>query len=246
MVGKKLWGFPKLFALKNPQRQIDSLLVKIFIFDRIKLGRELVLTKDLVWRNNPPDPFFLNPMSKNFLSGIQKNVLLKNHTTFKIGGPAKYFFIAKNKDSLIEVVKYSQKNKLPFFILGGGSNLLVSDKGFNGLVIKMKNEECKAKNESAKFKIIYVGAGVKLSTLVDLSINEGLSGLEWAAGIPQATVGGAIYGNAGAFDNFMENITETVQALEVKGSYNLKFKDFSKEECQFKNRETIFKKQKNS
>ena len=178
------------------------------------------------------------------INKFKKNVLLKNYTTFKIGGPAKYFFIAKNKNSLIEAVKYSRKKKLPFFILGGGSNLLVSDKGFDGLVIKMKNEKCKLKNENAKFKIICAEAGVKLSALVDLSIKEGLSGLEWAAGIPQATVGGAIYGNAGAFDNFMENITETVQALEVREGCNLKFKDFNKEECQFGKKETIFKKQK--
>ena len=101
---------------------------------------------------------------------FRKNVPLKNYTTFKIGGPAKYFFEAKRKEELIEAIKLAKKLKLPFFILGGGSNLLVSDKGFDGLVIKF---------------------GQPLSSYVS-------KGLEWAVGIP-GTVQGAVYSNAGAF-----------------------------------------------
>lgn len=87
--------------------------------------------------------FFPRPIV--FLSmTFQKNVLLKNYTTFKIGGPAKYFCIVKDKKDLIEAVNFARRTaKLPFFILGGGSNLLVADKGFNGLVIKIEN--CKLK-----------------------------------------------------------------------------------------------------
>ena len=70
---------------------------------------------------------------------FQKNVSLKNYTTFKIGGRAKYFFIAKTKEDLIGAITMAKKLRLPFFIFGGGSNILISDKGFKGLVIKIEN-----------------------------------------------------------------------------------------------------------
>ena len=70
---------------------------------------------------------------------IKKNIALAKYTTFRIGGKAKYFFAAKNKEEIIKAVKWAKDKNLPFFILGGGSNLLISDKGFKGLVIKMQN-----------------------------------------------------------------------------------------------------------
>ena len=80
---------------------------------------------------------------KKELPGVKGNVLLKDYTTFKIGGKAKYFFVAKNKEDLIKAISVAKKFKLPFFVLGGGSNLLVSDKGYNGLVIKVKSQKSK-------------------------------------------------------------------------------------------------------
>lgn len=124
---------------------------------------------------------------KNLLPGIKRNVLLKNYTTFKIGGPAKYFFVAKNKEELISAISAAKKNHLPFFILGGGSNLLVSDKGFNGLVVKF---------------------GQPLSWYVS-------KGLEWAAGIP-GTIQGGVYGNAGAFGKSMKDIIESVEVFDAE------------------------------
>jgi len=118
---------------------------------------------------------------------FKRNVLLKNYTTFKIGGPAKYFYIAKNKTDLIEAIKKAKKLKLPFFILGGGSNLLVSDKGYNGLVIKF---------------------GRPLSRYVS-------KGSEWAAGIP-GTVQGAVCGNAGAFGKSMKDVVESVEVFDAE------------------------------
>ena len=128
---------------------------------------------------------------RKFLPGIQKNILLKNYTTFKIGGRARYFFIAKEKEELVKAVKTAKKFKLPFLILGGGSNLLLSDKGFNGLVIK--NE---ARNFKINKKTIIAESGAILSKIVNASIKAGLSGLVKGRGIP-GTVGGAIYGNTG-------------------------------------------------
>lgn len=128
---------------------------------------------------------------RKLLPGVKKNVLLKNYTTFKIGGPAKYFFEAKNKEDIIKAIKVAKKFKLPFFVLGGGSNLLVSDKGFKGLVIK---------NEARNFKIqgkkIIAESGAIFDLVIKTAIKAGLSGLEKGSGIP-GTLGGAVYGNAG-------------------------------------------------
>ena len=173
---------------------------------------------------------------KKLLPEIKKNVLLKNYTTFKIGGRAKYFFIAKNTEDLIKAILVAKKFKLPFFILGGGSNLLVSDKGFKGLVIKIQNTKYKIQNTK-----IMAEVGVMLGELVNVSAKTGLSGLEWAVGIP-GTVGGAIFGNAGVFGKSMKNIVKEIEVFDLS---NEKIKTFKNKDCQFDYRESIFKKNKN-
>ena len=168
---------------------------------------------------------------KKDLPGIKKNVALKNHTTFKIGGPAEYFLIANNEKILLGAVKTAQKLKLPVFILGGGSNLLVADKGVKGLVIKIKNKSVKIKNNT-----IIADAGIELEKLVNLSINKSLQGLEWAGGLP-GTFGGAIRGNAGAFAGEIKDIILEVRAIDT--SFSLR--KFSNRQCRFSYRSSIFK-----
>ncbi len=136
---------------------------------------------------------------------IQKNIPLAQYTTFKIGGPAEYFFVAKTTQDLIKAVEFAQEKKLPFFILGGGSNLLVSDEGFTGLVIKIQNSKFKIKN----FRII-AEAGIKLSDLVKFSSQAGLTGLEWAIGIP-GTIGGAVKCRTGAFGQSISKIVKEIK-----------------------------------
>ena len=175
---------------------------------------------------------------KNFrkiLPDLKENVLLKNHTTFKIGGPAKYFYIAKTSQDLIKAVKTAKQNNLQFFILGGGSKMLISDKGFNGLIIKINNNGTRL-NLVPK---ISAEAGVKLSDLIHLCLKQSLSGLEWAAGIPGATIGGAIRGNAGAFGETMSNIVVQVRAFNCLTSG---LAQFNNSECEFDYRNSIFKK----
>jgi UDP-N-acetylmuramate dehydrogenase len=179
---------------------------------------------------------------EKILSGVQKNVLLKNYTTFEIGGPAKYFFVAKSKEDLVKAVKLAKKLKLPIFILGGGSNLLVSDKGFKGLVIKMQNEKIKIKNDNAKSKMIHVDAGAALSALVGFAAENSFKGFEWAVGIPGATVGGAIFGHAQAFGEKISDEIENVGALDIK---TLKVKNLTKKQCRFSLKDSIFKKNRN-
>jgi len=174
---------------------------------------------------------------QKLLPGLKKNVSLKNYTTFKIGGPAKYFFEAKKKEDLIGAVITAKKFKLPFFILGGGSNILVSDKGYNGLVIKCQMSNVKCQNQNSKLKTIYAESGVRLSNLVQFSLEKSLAGLEWAVGIP-GMVGGAILGNAGAFGRSMKDVIQKVEVFDTKTG---KVKIFKKKDCQFDYRNSIFK-----
>lgn len=173
---------------------------------------------------------------KKLLPGAKKNISLKGFTTFNIGGKAKYFFTAESKEELLKAVFAAKKIKLPFFILGRGSNILVSDKGYKGLVVKIKNDELKVK----KFEIT-AGAGLSLGRLLVLAASNGLSGIEWLVGIP-GTVGGAIYGNAGGFGKSMKDVVKKVEILDSK---SLKLKTYNLKDCRFSYRESVFKKNKN-
>lgn len=164
---------------------------------------------------------------------FEENILLAEHTSFKIGGPARYFFIAKTKEELIEAVKKGKDLKV--FILGGGNNVLALDKGYDGLVIKVDLREYSFNNE------LYTQAGVALGQLVGLATEHSLTGLEWAAGIP-GTVGGAVYGNAKAFDVKMSDIIKRVEVLDRE---DFSIKTLLKEDCQFSKKNSIFKKNKN-
>jgi UDP-N-acetylmuramate dehydrogenase len=175
------------------------------------------------------------------LPGVKENVLLKNYTTFRIGGRAKYFFTAKKKEDLIEVIKLAKKIKLPFFILGRGSNLLVSDKGYQGLVIQIKNQKLKIKNQNQKSKIIETEAGTLLSQLVNIALKNNLRGLEWAMGIP-GTIGGAIWANAGAFGYSMADLVKSVEVFEIT---KLRIRNYKLEDCKFSYRDSIFRHNKN-
>jgi len=171
---------------------------------------------------------------------FQENVLLSKHTTFKIGGPVKYFCIARNKKDLIKAVKKAKELKMPFFILGKGSNTLALDQGYDGIVIKVQSSKFKVQNQKSKFKTIYTEAGVKLGDIIKLTAEKSLTGLEWAAGIP-GTVGGAVYGNAQAFNIKMSDIIKSVEIFDAK---TLKIKTLIKKECYFSEKHTVFKKNK--
>jgi len=168
------------------------------------------------------------------LFGIKKNISLSRYTTFKVGGKAKYFFISKSKESLIKVLKLAKKYSLPFFVLGGGSNILASDKKYEGLVIKAESNKCFIKKT-----LIYCESGLLLSQAVKKAAEAGLSGLEWAAGIP-GTIGGAIQGNVGSFGSSMEKIVREVETFD-----NGKIRTFKNKESNFSYRSSIFKKNQN-
>jgi len=175
------------------------------------------------------------------VESLKKNFPLKNSTTFKIGGKAKYFLEAQSQEEIIEAIKWAQQKKLPFFVLGGGSNVLIGDKKYKGVVIQAKNQDIKIENENNDFKIIEANAGVFLAKLVGVALKNNLTGMEWAIGIP-GTLGGAIYGNAGSFENSMQNSIEEVKVFLIDSQET---KIFKKEECNFGYRDSIFKNNKN-
>lgn len=152
-------------------------------------------------------------MKKIDLKGVKRNVSLAEYTTFRIGGKAKYFFEAATKEELVEAVKAAKRCKLPFFVLGGGSNILVNDKGFQGLVIKNETKEFKIKGRK-----IIAGSGAILARVIESSIKAGLTGLENGTGIP-GTLGGAVFGNTGFIKGMWEigNFVKEVEILMPTG-----------------------------
>jgi UDP-N-acetylmuramate dehydrogenase len=157
---------------------------------------------------------------------------LAPYTTFKIGGPADLIYKAKTTDELVRAAKLARELEIPFFILGGGSNILVSDEGFRGLVIKLGNMRYKIQDTR-----IITDAGVKLGQLVDLTVKESLSGLEFAVGIP-GTVGGAVRGNAGAWQQMIGNKVSRVKILNRQNKIEWIFP----KDCYFSYRQSRFKK----
>jgi len=162
---------------------------------------------------------------------FQENVSLAEYTSFKIGGKAKYFYIANNKEDLIKTIKEAKDLKV--FILGGGSNVLALEEGYDGLVIKLNLRKYSFNND------IYVEAGVSWGELLGATVEKSLTGLEWTAGLP-GTVGGAIYGNSQAFHVKTSDIIKEVEVLDLN---DLSIKALT--DCQFSEKNSIFKKNKN-
>jgi len=163
---------------------------------------------------------------------FKTNVSLAKYTTFRIGGEAKYFLEVSERQELMDAINWCHTHYLPFFILGGGSNVLASDQGFEGLVIHMINKELIVND-----KTLTAGAGLQLANLVREANSQGLAGLSWACGIP-GSVGGAVRGNAGAYGG---EIKDHLHSVEYFDTQQLKFSSLSHSDCHFTYRSSIFK-----
>lgn len=150
---------------------------------------------------------------------------------FRVGGPADYFCVVKNEAELKEAINFTAEKKCPYFILGGGSNVLISDEGFRGLVIKIDLDNIEIGGQKA-----VVGAGVSLAALLKKTMAGGFGDLSWATGIP-GTVGGAVFGNCGAYGGQMADHIVTVSVLRNNQIINV-----DKGDCGFDYRQSIFKK----
>lgn len=175
----------------------------------------------------------MSELHKIFGNRLLFNEPMSKHSTLRLGGAARYFFEAKNLDEIIKAMEAAKKDSIAYSVIGGGSNILVSDYGFDGLVIKMADSEIKIDGEK-----IYAGAGVFSVSLARAAVDAGLTGLEWMATLP-GTIGGAVYGNAGAYGEETKNRLARVQVLE-EGTV----KWIQKEDCHFGYRDSRFKKTK--
>ncbi len=164
---------------------------------------------------------------------ILENIPLQEYTTFRIGGPARYFVCAETIEDVRDSLAFAHAKKIPVFILGGGSNILVSDEGFSGLVIKMEIVGIDIDKET-----ITAGAGVNWDKLVACTVEKNLHGLENLSLIP-GTVGAAPVQNIGAYG---AEVKDAIAWVEVLDKESWEMKKLSKEECAFGYRTSIFKK----
>lgn len=179
---------------------------------------------------------FILELEKLNLGKSEKDISLSTLTTYKTGGIAKLVVYPNNIINLKQLLKLIHKHNIKYFILGKGSNTLFSDKEFNGVIIKLD----KLNNFKIKETEIYVESGMILSKLVQASVKNELTGLEFAIGIP-GTIGGAIYMNAGAYGSKMSNIVKSVIVLNEK----LQIVEIPLEKLKFDYRYSIFQANKN-
>lgn len=157
----------------------------------------------------------------------------KELTTFRIGGRIKHFFEVKTKKEVVSAVSFAKKNKLPIFIIGGGSDILVSDNDYQGVVIRYGGESLSFVSNTVTSE-----AGVVWDKLVEETVNKGLQGIECLSGIP-GTVGASPIQNIGAYGQELKDTFVGLTAYDIEKE---KFVTFSKTDCEFGYRESFFKK----
>lgn len=157
---------------------------------------------------------------------------MKLHTTFKIGGPADCLIFPASLEETEKVLALVHEYKLPLTILGNGSNVLVQDKGIRGVVVKFARPMAKIRHEGNR---IIAGAGALLKDVSEAAAQNGLTGLEFACGIP-GSIGGAIFMNAGAYDGEMKNVADVVRTVDREG----KIHTYSRDELELGYRHSRF------
>ncbi len=161
---------------------------------------------------------------------VREGALLSEHTRFGIGGPAALLVQAQFEPPFIQALRITQASGSPYSVFGEGTNLIVSDLGFDGIVLRLTADTIERDGNSVR-----VAAGAQLQSLVDYCVGEGLRGLETMTGIP-GSVGAAIYGNAGAYGHSIDERVEAVWFLD-----NGVLRGFTAAECAFRYRESVFK-----
>lgn len=182
------------------------------------------------------DSFYKKLITTIDESKIKTDENMSKHTSFKVGGKAKYFIIATTIEDIISVLKISKEKDIKLFVLGNGSNVLFKDEEYNGMVLQIKLDDIHIE----KNKIV-VEAGVKNAIVAKKLLDTSLQGFEFAAGIP-GTIGGAIRMNAGAYGGEIKDIIESVTYIDYD---TLEIKTIRNEECDFSYRHSIFCENKN-
>ena len=159
---------------------------------------------------------------------------MKNHTSFKIGGSADLFVTVNDKDQLTAVIGFCKENDIPLFVLGNGSNLLVSDKGIRGMVLRLSDEFCDI--GFSDDGTLHCGAGAQLSKLCAFALEHSLTGLEFAWGIP-GSCGGAAFMDAGAYGGEMRNVVVSCEHFNLNtGEWGV----FAGDELDFDYRHSVY------
>lgn len=156
---------------------------------------------------------------------VRFNEPMSNHTSFRIGGPADVLVVPEDADDIRGVLKIADEDRLPLTVLGNGSNVLVRDKGIRGIVLKLGNALKYQKQDEGLF---IFGSGISLAQCCRIIGEAGLTGMEFAVGIP-GSLGGAVYMNAGAYDGEMKNVVRHVLVMDRSG----KLKTLTHEDLQF-------------
>jgi UDP-N-acetylmuramate dehydrogenase len=154
------------------------------------------------------------------------------HTYLKIGGVARFYFVANSTEELLKAVEVAKVQNIPRYVMGGGSNLLVSDDGFEGVVI-----QCGDRSYSVEGTRMVCAPGAFTGLVARASADAALTGFEWGVGVP-GLIGGATYGNAGCFGGEMKDAVESVEALRIADMQRV---TYTNAECQFAYRESRFK-----
>ena len=163
---------------------------------------------------------------------IYENELMSNYTSFKIGGPAEYLIKVQTPEELKEILKIIKKQEIPLTIIGNGSNILVSDNGIKGIVLKIEINIFELNTQTAKLRI---GSGVKLGFIAQKCLKSEIAGFEFASGIP-GTIGGAIRMNAGAHGKEMKDVVTSVTYMDRNGDVFT----IQNEEARFEYRNSLF------
>ena len=158
--------------------------------------------------------FAVDVLRQKFGDAVQEQVVLAPYTSARIGGPADVMVTVKLADELADAMQLIWQHELPYYILGGGSNVLVSDDGFRGVVVLNRAKEVRF--ETGDQPTVWCEAGVIIANLAKRCASKGLAGLEWSATVP-GTVGGAVYGNAGAFGGDMTDNLMWAEMLTKNG-----------------------------
>ena len=167
---------------------------------------------------------------------IKENIELKNFTTLKIGGLARFFISAETEQDVVEAVAFAEENELEIFILGGGSNILVSDNGFDGLVLQINLKGIEIENEDGEKVRISAKAGEDWDEFTALCIEKNLAGIECLSGIP-GFVGGTPIQNVGAYG---QEVSETIKTVRVFDRKSKEILNLNNSDCKFTYRSSIF------
>jgi len=173
-------------------------------------------------------------------SRLVPDIQLSRYSTARVGGPARWLFRAKTEEDMVVAVEAAVEADIPFIVIGGGSNILVSDNGFDGLVILNQAKDISWSAEGASINC-RAESGVTLSALARKCNKRGYGGLEWAVSVP-GTVGGAVYGNAGAHGSEIKDVVSTVSVWLASGG---RF-ELTRDEMDFGYRDSIFKRASSS